>query len=145
MDDIRNREKIMSILNRYKDYPVSDIFKIKYFFNLLIANIFIYTRYQIMLVTFSELQIQRKLAKDQDYYHSGVNENPDVFYIFANVFQVIIGAMTAKFYHGRRFLLIFCVILASIISELFLYFLRLFFENQDLGDALKEHYYIVDQ
>ena len=56
MDEIRNQEKIMSILNRYKDYPVSDIFKIKHFFNLLVANIFIYIRYQIMLYTFSKLK-----------------------------------------------------------------------------------------
>jgi hypothetical protein len=58
---------------------------------------------------------------------------------------VVIGAMTARFYHGRRFLLIFCVILGSIISELFLYFLRLFFENNDLGDALDKKEYIIDQ
>ena len=41
-------------------------------------------------------------------------------------------------------MLIFCVILASIISELFLYFLRLFFENTELGEALDTDKYIVD-
>lgn len=56
MDEIRNQEIIMRILGRYKDLAVSDIFQIKHFFNLLVANIFIYTRYQIMLTTFKELQ-----------------------------------------------------------------------------------------
>ena len=137
MDEIRNQEIIMRILGRYKDLAVSDIFQIKHFFNLLVANIFIYTRYQIMLTTFKELQKQR--LRFPEIYDSSLtiaNENSDLFNVFANVAQVGIGIMTAKFYHGRRFLLIFCVILGSIISELFLYFLRLFFENAELGEAL---------
>lgn len=67
-----------------------------------------------------------------------------MFYVYANLFQIAIGYITTKLYHGRRILLIFGVILASIISELFLYFLRLFYENEALGEALENNDYIED-
>ena len=86
MDEIRNSEIIMKIIGRYKDLAVSDIFQIKHFFNLLMANIFIYTRFQIMLTTFKSLESQRK--NNPERYYNGltvVNSNTDLFNVFANM------------------------------------------------------------